>query len=265
MNNSAKKYTLITGASSGIGYETAKAFAARGNNLILVARRAESLTTLKELILNDYSQLDIVIKSVDLTDIEAGVDLYSELMSYNITTWINNAGCGHYNYVAQQDLTTVQAMLRLNVEALAVLSTLYVKDYKDVVGAQLINISSAGGYTIVPTAVTYCASKFFVSSFTEGLAHELQAMDAKLQVKLLAPAATKTEFGNIANSVTDYNYDEAFGTYHTAKQMAALLMDLYDSNAVVGRVDRETFTFELTSPQFPYAQKSTHNQSLAEE
>ena len=58
-------------------------------------------------------------------------------------------------------------------EALTILSSLFVRDYKDVPGTQLINLSSCGGYTIVPTAVTYCATKFYVSTFTEGLAWEL--------------------------------------------------------------------------------------------
>ncbi len=59
-------------------------------------------------------------------------------------------------------------MLRLNVEALTIFFfSLFVRDFKDIEGTQLINISSAGGYTIVPTAVTYCAAKFYVSTFTE--------------------------------------------------------------------------------------------------
>ena len=95
-------------------------------------------------------------------------------------------------------------------------------------------ISSAGGYIIVPTAITYCASKFFVSTFTEGLARELQESNAKLQAKVLAPAATKTNFGNVANNIKEYDYDKSFGSYHTSKQMADFLLQLYDSNEVVG-------------------------------
>lgn len=64
-------------------------------------------------------------------------------------------------------------MLHLNIEALTILSSLYVRDYKDCEGDQLINVSSRGDYMMVPDAVTYCASKFYVSSFTEGLALEL--------------------------------------------------------------------------------------------
>ena len=117
--------------------------------------------------------------------------------------------------MAHQDLRKIESMLHLNVEALTILSSLFVRDYKDIEGTQLINISSCGGYTIVPTAVTYCAAKFYVSTFTEGLARELEEAGAKMRAKVLAPAATKTEFGKVANNVCEYDYDRLFGTYHT--------------------------------------------------
>ena len=125
---------------------------------------------------------------------------------------------------------------------------------------QSFDESSAGGYTIVPTAVTYCAAKFYVSTFTEGLAWELKETGAKMKAKVLAPAATKTEFGMVANNVSEYDYDKSFGTYHTGKQVAGFLLELYDSEKVVGLVDRESFSFWLADPLFPYAGKSSHNQ-----
>lgn len=131
--------------------------------------------------------------------------------------------------MAEQDLKKIGAMLHLNIEALTILSSLFVRDYKDVDGTQLINISSAGEYTIVPMAVTYCA-------------------------------ATKTEFGMVANNVSEYDYDKSFGTYHTSKEMTDFLLELYDSEKVVGLVDRESFCFRLTDPLFLYAGNSAHNQ-----
>ena len=153
-------------------------------------------------------------------------------------------------------MTRSLELLQLNIEALTVLSILYVQKYADQAGTQLINISSAGGYTMVPTAVTYCASKFYVSSFTEGLALELRQNKALLQAKVLAPAATQTEFGKVANAVAEYNYEQAFGTYHTAQDMAQFLLALYDSDQIVGWVDRATFTFVLSDHKFAYAGKN---------
>ena len=257
----AKKYTVITGASSGIGLETAKAFAGRGKNLIIAARRTENLEALRCELLKQYPAVNVVIKTADLSVLENVYPFYSGIKDFQLETWVNNAGFGNYDSVARQDLEKIDAMIRLNVQALTILSSLFVRDYKDVPGTQLINLSSCGGYTIVPTAVTYCATKFYVSTFTEGLAWELIETGAKMRAKVLAPAATQTEFGKKANHVDAYDYDKAFGTYHTSRQMAEFLLRLYDSDCTVGIIDRETFQFELRSPMFPYANSSTHNQN----
>ena len=153
-----------------------------------------------------------------------------------------------------------EAMLHLNIEALTILSSLYVRDYCNDVGAQLINVSSRGGYTIVPDAVTYCATKFYVNAFTEGLAQELKANSAKLQAKVLAPAATQTEFGMVANGVNEYDYDQKFHRYHSSDEMAEFLLSLYDSEKTVGLVDAQNFEFKLTDPVFNYSGNPVFNQ-----
>lgn len=129
-------------------------------------------------------------------------------------------------------------------------------------GAQLINVASCGGYIIVPNAVTYCATKFYVSTFTEGLAMELKEPGAKMRAKVLAPAAAKTEFGKVANDVDKYDYDKLFGFYHTSRQMADFLIKLYESHQVIGAVNRETFKFQVSGPRFDYAGNSKHNQNI---
>lgn len=262
MIQNSNTYTVITGASSGIGWEAAKAFAERGSSLILVARRKDRLETLRREIVSLHPELDVVVRDADLSVPQNVFQLYESVRSYPLRTWINNAGFGNYGSVGNQDLEKISRMLRLNVEALTVFSSLFVRDFKDTEGTQLINVSSCGGYTIVPGAVTYCAAKFYVSAFTEGLAQELKAARAKMQAKVLAPAATKTEFGKIANDAAEYDYDKAFGTYHTSAQMASFLLALYDSDKTVGIVDRETFSFLLCAPQFPYAGSSQHNQKM---
>lgn len=249
-----KKYTVITGASSGIGYETALAFAARGKNLVIVARRTEELEKLKLEIANVDPELDVVIKIVDLSNTKNAYELYEDLKEVEIETWINNAGFGNFASVGEQNLTKIEAMLNLNIEALTILTSLYVHDYSMVEGTQLINVSSGGGYTIIGNAITYCASKFYVSAFTEGLAHELKEQGASMQAKVLAPAATETEFAKVSNDLEeDVKFEGLLPKYHTAKEMAGFMLDLYDSDKVVGIVDGVTYEFELKNPIYPYA------------
>ena len=117
------KYTVITGASSGIGYEAAKAFAERGKNLVIVARRKDNLEMLKKEILEERPDVDVVIRSTDLSVSENVYLLYEGLKNYGIETWVNNAGFGNYGSVADQDLEKIGAMLHLNIEALTILSS----------------------------------------------------------------------------------------------------------------------------------------------
>ncbi|WP_242220138.1 SDR family oxidoreductase [Bacillus cereus group sp. BfR-BA-01380] len=246
------KYTVITGASSGIGYETALAFAARGKNLILVARRKKELENLKLTIAKMNPDLDVVIRKTDLSVTKNVYELYESLKDFQIETWINNAGFGNFDSVAEQDLNKIETMLHLNIEALTILSSLFVRDYSNVADTQLINVSSGGGYTIIANAITYCASKFYVSAFTEGLAHELKAQGAKLQAKVLAPGATETEFAKRSFDIEEFQYEGVVPKFHTAKQMAEFMMELYDSDKVVGIVDGLTYEYELKDPIFNF-------------
>ncbi len=90
-----KKYTVVTGASSGIGRETAKAFANRGRNLIVAARRTENLEALKREVTEQHPTLDVVIRTVDLSVLENVYQFYSDLKDFQLETWVNNAGFGN--------------------------------------------------------------------------------------------------------------------------------------------------------------------------
>ena len=249
-----KKYIVITGASSGIGAAAAKAFARRGENLILVARRGKLLEELKSEIAK-FADVEVLIELCDLSKQENALALWRNLEKFELKALINNAGFGYYGKVGEQNLEKVTQMINLNITALVTLSMQFVKKYREK-ETKLINISSIGGYKIVPNAVTYCASKFFVSAFSEGLYHELaQDKQAKMQAKVLAPAATKTEFGMVATGKEGYDYDRSFKKYHTSEEMAEFLLRLYDSEYCVGSVDRDSFEFSLHQPKFDYAVK----------
>lgn len=258
----SQNYVVITGASSGIGRALAVAFVRCGSSVVLVARREAMLQGLKAELMQLNPQVNVEIRVCDLSAPGSAAALYHSLSDLTIITWINNAGFGYYGSVAEQSVAEAEKLIALNVNALMVLSALYVQDYQHVDGVQLINISSAGGYTIVPSAVTYCASKFFVSAYTEGLARELIRSGAKLRAKVLAPAATQTAFGQVANKVDSYDYDAVFGRYHTSGQMAEFALELYDSDNITGMIDRDDFSFQLTDTRFSHAENSSANQKI---
>ena len=221
MSQDTANYTVITGASAGIGAAAARAFAARGHNLVLIARRTARLNALREELLAAHPTLDIIIKTADLSDPDSVMQVYHEVKGLPLRTWINNAGFGSYGAIGAQDLGRIRQMIHLNIEALTMFSSLFVRDFADIDSTQLINISSVGGYLIVPSVVTYCATKFYVSAFTEGLAQELAARGAKLRAKLLAPAATQTEFGAVArwqNSCSPSTTATPFSASSTARR-----------------------------------------------
>lgn len=249
MNN---KYVVVTGASSGIGYETAKAFANRGKNLIICARRTERLLQLKEEIQKEHPYADVVVKAVDLSNEKAVIDFYRSLREYDIEVFVNNAGLGNDGDITNPDLEHNTRMIHVNVNALALLSMLYVADYKDKEGAQLINVASSAGYTMFPGCTLYGATKFFASSLTEGIDMEMQSGGHKLRAKVLAPGATETEFEQSAHELKNkVDYTQKFGRFHTAKQMAEFLLALYDGDKTVGEIDFETFGIKLTDAKHP--------------
>lgn len=247
-----KKYIVVTGASSGIGYETAKAFANRGKNLIVCARRSDRLEHLKEEIQREHPEADIIVKEVDLSEEESVIAFYHSLSGYEIEAFVNNAGLGNNGDITVPDLEHNIRMIHVNVNALALLSMLYVADYKDTEGAQLINVASSAGYVMFPGCSLYGATKFFASSFTEGIDMEMKAKGHKLRAKVLAPGATETEFEQAAHeSEEKVDYTAKFPRFHTAAQMAGFLLDLYDGDKTVGEIDFTTFHIKLTDAKHP--------------
>jgi short-subunit dehydrogenase len=238
------KYTVITGASSGIGYASALTFAKRGKNVIIIARRKEKLVQLKNEIDKNSENIDVVIVSADLSITDQVYNLYQSLKKYDIETWINCAGLGDFSSIEKQNLQKIESILKLNIEAVTILSTLFVQDYANKENTTLINVSSAAGYIMISDFVTY------VSAFTEGLAQELQLKKAKLKAKVLAPAITETEFELNSLEVDDFNYQEKTTKFHTSDEMAKFMLELYDSDKIVGIVDEESYKFILRDPLF---------------
>ncbi len=267
----SEKYTVIIGESSGIGRDMAKIFAKKGKNLILIARRKERLEELKSKILYQNNNIDIEIIPCDLSDMDAVYELYEKLGNYNLEMLINNAGIGYNGKIINQDLKKISNMIKLNIEALTILSTLFANDYKDVEGTTLVNVTSTVGYGVTSKAPSYSATKFYVSAFTEALYWELKESGAKMRVKLLAPAMTFTEFlanalgksreeAENINSMVAGNAGKKQG--NTSEEIAEFLGELYESEEFLGYADTVEYGLHMTGPHIPHSFTKTYNPNL---
>lgn len=251
-----KPFALITGASSGIGAASAHKLAERGYNLILVARRAQRLENLKQQIIAQQPGLQIELLVQDLSDTAALPAFYEKTRAFDIQLWLNNAGFGVKADMLGITPAEMENMIQVNNIAVVILSNLYANDYFDSEGAQLINVSSVVGYALSEGSPFYSAVKFFVSAYSENLAHELQRKGAALQVKILAPAATATDFAQVARqSEHTIDYAKLYERFNTSEEMADYLLQLIDGDQVVGKVSLADFSFELLPPQFKYLGK----------
>ena len=243
-------YVIITGASSGIGLGATYAFAKRGENLILVARRKEALEALREELLSDYPSLSVLIYAVDLSEKEALEQFFAWMLDKAVHLWINSAGRGYRGKSGDLKAEDLEALIKLNVMSVAKLSHHFIQTAKKE-GATLINIASSMGYQFTPQASLYSASKFFITSLTEALHEEMKEDERKLKIKLYCPSAVKTNFSFVAGGLKEEDYEKVFGRFHTKEEAGEHLYTLYQSEAMLGLVDVKTYEFRLLPPQHP--------------
>ena len=186
---------LITGASSGIGDAFAREFAARGANLIIVARRGDRLEKLAKDIRALHSVEVTVIES-DLSTPDSAAQLAKKIGSTQVDILVNNAGFGHIGRVAEEDLTLLTEEITLNVLTLTQLTTLFVAGMVARNTGTIINVASTAAYQPIPNMAIYAATKAYVLSFTEALWGELEGTG--VTALALSPGGTATEFFEVA-------------------------------------------------------------------
>jgi short-subunit dehydrogenase len=185
--------TLITGASSGIGEAFARKLAARGHNLLLVARSEDKLITLCNE-LGRARSIRAQYVAIDLTEPEAPARLFEETKTRDlqIDVLINNAGFGSMGDFAKLDLAHELKMIDLNVRALVELTHRFLAPMRERKSGVIINVASTAGFQPVPFMGTYAATKAFVLSFSEALWEENRPHGVK--VMALCPGVTDTNF-----------------------------------------------------------------------
>lgn len=187
---------LITGASSGLGAEFARALAQRGADLVLVARRADRLESLAEQLRREHS-VTVTVIPLDLTVPQVGATLHRGVKERGITvtTLINNAGFATYGAFAEADPARISAEIGLDVLALVDISRAFINDLVQHGAGALVNVASTASFQPVPNMAVYSASKAFVLNFTEALEFETRA--SGLRVLALCPGSTQTEFFDV--------------------------------------------------------------------
>jgi uncharacterized protein len=188
---------LITGASSGIGLELAKCFAADGCRLVLVARNTDALATLAAELRLQHG-IEIRVLTADLSLPETPGKIFNELsvQKVSVDALVNNAGFGLQGEFAKLPLQRQLEMIRVNVTALTELTGLFLPEMIRRKRGGILNVSSVAGFLPGPNMAVYYASKAFVLSFTEALAEELR--DSGVTVNALCPGPTETNFSNVA-------------------------------------------------------------------
>lgn len=194
---------LVTGASSGLGEEFALQIAPRVRKLVLVARREVLLQQLAARIRAQFPHVAVVVHAVDLTQAAEREQLVAALSDETFLPdlLVNNAGLGDYGEFATADWEKIQALLRVNIEALTHLTRMLVPDMIRGGGGAILNLSSLASVIPIPDFAVYAASKAYVTSFSEALRIELKEFG--IPVVAVCPGPVKTEFGKVSQRTPD--------------------------------------------------------------
>ncbi len=191
-----KETALITGASSGIGWELAKLFAKDGYNLVITARREEKLKQLADELKSYNVNCEIIVK--DLSDPTAPKELFDEIRKkgIHIDVLVNNAGFGIGTKFIDSDPVNELAMLQTNIIALTALTRYAILEMKKKGKGKILNLGSTGSFSPCPNSAVYCATKAYVLSLSEAIAEELKGTG--ITVTTLCPGPTATGFAATA-------------------------------------------------------------------
>ena len=186
------RYTLITGASTGIGYELSKLFAKDKHNLILVSRNKNKLQSVK----NELLKYNIDIKILAL-DLESSEDIqslfnYIEINKLAVNILINNAGIGTFGDFNDIEWSKEEALIDINIKALTQLTKYFLPKIIDYKNGGVLNVASTAAFCSGPRMAAYYASKAYVLNLTEAIYEECKGNGIK--ISCLCPGPVKTSF-----------------------------------------------------------------------
>lgn len=187
------KYTLITGASSGIGKAFAQHYAQKNSNLVLIARSEDKLKMMKQEFESKFG-INVLPLAYDLSVPNIAQTIYTKLLDQNIEveTLVNSAGIATNGFVNDTSYESQHSQIMLNIVALFDLTKLFLNSMIANNIGTVINVASTSAYHPIPTMAVYAASKAFVLSFSEALSAETKGTN--VQIFAISPGATDTNF-----------------------------------------------------------------------
>ena len=227
-----KNVILITGASAGLGAEFARQCSARGERLVLVARRRDKLEALASELGNARAV------TLDLGLPGAAATLIADLAAHDeqVGTLINNAGFGLWGKFTALDGARQRAMIDLNCGTLVELTHAVLPGMIERGQGAILNLASTAAFQPGPGMATYFATKAFVLSFSEALHEEVR--DKGVRVTALCPGPTKTEFGAIAGFKGNGGFDKISARSEDVVAMGLKALDKGRAVAIPGLVNK---------------------------
>ena len=188
-----QEIALITGASTGIGFEIAKLFAIENINLLIVSRDKQKLLKIKDEFENQY-KIDVYTLATDLSS-DSGVQNILDVVKSNsliVNYLVNNAGFGDYGAFIERSIEKYREMVHLNILSLTELSYYYGKEMVKRGKGRILNVASMAGLQPDPNFAVYGATKSYVISLTEAIHKEFE--NSGVTVTVLSPGATTSNF-----------------------------------------------------------------------
>jgi NADP-dependent 3-hydroxy acid dehydrogenase YdfG len=197
MTSLRNKIVFITGASSGIGKACAEAFAVKGTNLILCARRVERLIELKKYMIKKY-RIKVLIVELDIRKLRNVKKVINELPSHwkKIDILLNNAGLARgLNKFHEANTTHWEEMIDTNVKGLLYVTRTILPIMVERQSGHVINIGSTAGHEIYPMGHVYCATKYAVKALSQSI--RIDVLDKNIKVTSVDPGMVLTEFSKV--------------------------------------------------------------------
>jgi uncharacterized protein len=191
------RLAVVTGASGGIGEGFARRLAARGVDLVLVARRAEPMERLAAGLRPAGRRVEVVALDLARPDADARLAEEAARRGLGEVGWlVNNAGFGYQGAFADQDPADLARMVQVNVAAVAALTRRFLPAMLARGAGVVVNVASTASFQPVPYFAAYAATKAFVRSLSEALAEEVEGRGVR--VLCLCPGPTATGFFEVA-------------------------------------------------------------------